>query len=183
VTDRPPPEKRKDITMAKATTARKPQQDKPLTGKFDNPPSEEDEKAAGGQLVPLSEREIDAAIIASAGENEISVEITEKMLAGRTIDEILGSSDPTESLVGVIFRPLSWSWGRSAFGNRKGAFVVLKVGDANGRERTVTSGSPNIMAALRAFEKTDVEIPPLTVREHPTTNGFSTFRFHKAQAA
>lgn len=161
--------------MAKATTADKP------TGTFPVGPSDED-NAAAAQLVPLSEREIDAAILASAGDG-ISLEIAEGMLKGATIDEILGTADPTESLVGVTFRPLSWRWGRSAFGDRKGAFVVLKVVDLNGRERTVTSGSPNIMAAIRAFEKRDLEIPPLTVREHPTSNGFTTFRFHRAQAA
>lgn len=167
--------------MAKTTTA------KPLTGTLPNPPSDEDlANAPGSAMVALTEREIDAAILASAGEG-ISVDIAGDILRGTTIDEILGGADPTESLVGVVFKPMSWKWGRSSYptaSKKPGAFVILKVVDGNGRERTVTSGAPNIMAALRAFEKTDgLDIPALTVREHATSNGFSTFRFHKAQAA
>jgi len=156
---------------------------KTMTGTLPEDP--EDDYPASAAMVPLSEKEVDAAILASAGEG-LSVEIAEGILKGKTIDEILGSTDPTESLVGVIFKPVSWRWSYSTFptvSKKPGAFVILKVLDIDNRERTVTSGSPNIMAALRAFEKVDVEVPALTVKEHVTSAGFTTFRFHRANVA
>lgn len=155
---------------------------KPLTGTLGPDPDGEYVAPEGsGAMVPLSDREIEAAIIASAGDNAVSIEIAGKILAAETVQDILGTTDPTESLVGVTFGVRGWKWAKSKFGNRSGAFVILVVVDVGGRERTVTSGSVNIMAALRAFEKTKLEIPPLTVRSSETQAGNTVYRF--AQAA
>jgi hypothetical protein len=163
--------------MAKATTLRKP------TGGSDLPEDPDDNyQPPATALVPMSEKEIDAAILASAS-GSVAREIAEGVLNATTVDDILGSVDPTESLVGIIFRPIEWAWRRSTFGNKKGAFVVLKVVDGDGRERTVTSGSLNIMAALRAFEQSGLDIPALTVRESVTADGNTVYRFAKARAA
>jgi hypothetical protein len=132
------------------------------------------------QLSPLDEKEIDAAIIASAGGEGVSAEIAGQILRGTTLEEILGQSDPTESLVGVIFKLKSVKWGRSKFPNgtgKSGAFAILTVMDLDGRERTVTSGSPNIMAALRAFARENIDVPALTVRSSETSNGYTVYRF------
>lgn len=161
-----------------------PKSTKPLTGDFDDDGSAVPGAApVSGSLVPFNEKELDKAILASAAGSDVAREIAENILNGQTVDEILGTVDPTESLVGVIFRPTEWKFGHSAFGDKKGAFVVMKVVDAEGRERVVTSGSPNVMAALRAFEKVGCDIPPLTMRDAVTANGYTTYRLAKARAA
>ena len=156
-----------------------PAKKKEMTGDFDD----DGTSVPGGSLVSLSEKELDLAILASAAGNDVAREIAENILNGQTVDEILGTVDPTESLVNVIFRPIEWKWGRSNFGDKKGAFCVLKVVDVDGRERVVTSGSPNIMAALRAFELRGIDPPALTVREAVTASGYTTYRFAKVRAA
>jgi hypothetical protein len=170
-------ERKEQSTMATKTTT-KPKA--PLTGDF--PDAGSPVQNNGAQLVPLDEKELDLAILASAAGNDVAREIAERILSADTVDEILGTVDPTESLVGVVFKPIEWKWGRSSFGNKEGAFVVLKVLDLDGRERIVTSGSPNVMAALRAFERLDAPIPALTMRDAVTANGYTTYRLAKARA-
>lgn len=147
------------------------------TSVHDLPPDPEGEPTTA--MIPLSEAEIDKAILASAGAG-IAREIAEQILAGATVDEILGTVDPTESLVGVVFKLRSFEWRRSSFGNGM-AFVVMKCQDVDGRERTVTTGSANVMSALRAFQNAKLtDIPALTVKETISSNGRVVYKLARA---
>jgi hypothetical protein len=130
------------------------------------------------ELVPLSDKDIAASIKAQAkGASDVSLQIVGEMLSSKSVEELLAGSENTAALVDTTFALLSWKWGRSTFGDKKGVFAIMKVKDVTGRERVVTSGSLNIMTALLWFQQNEEKPPPLTIRHSETSNGFDVYRF------
>jgi len=149
---------------------------KPLSGTFGD-----GEEGTSTAVVALSDADIDKALL--SGVTGISREITENMLAAETMDDLLGTTEPTAVLVGVTFALKAWKWLRSTKPGGAGIFAVLEIVDLSGRERVITTGSQNILTFLRWCEKKKVkEIPPLSVRESETESGNTVYRFVKAAA-
>lgn len=154
---------------------------KPLDGKLGEDPADQ----AGGQLVPLSTDEVRAMVL--GGVSGVARDITEQMLGAEDIDALLGSTEPTEALVGITFRLKTWKWVRSQIkAQGSGVFAVLDVVDLSGKSRIVTTGAQNILAALLWFQdhtQSADEVPPLTVRSSETEAGNTVYRLVKAPGA
>lgn len=134
------------------------------------------------ERLPIEFADVRGALLENS--SGIANEITAKMLDAESIDELLGTTEPTLALVGTIFALRQWKWLQSTKPGGSGYFAVLEVTDLGGNERVITTGSQNILAALVWFQEHKIkDIPPLTVKMSETADGNTVYRFAKAAAA